>query len=206
MKFLAVILTVFSLALVEVSSQRRSLAYVINDIVSLIPKQKIEAITAKELQTNAGLQRIFEYLNSNEWKETLATASNHPRWQYIQRYLDDERVDWRKYVAWFEKLLATKYTHKLPGITSIHNYVKAVEKSIPVAKIAAKAILYKFSSKSFNKFEKIIGDNETRKLANYFRRLPGTVKLDMLLKKAGFDWNVVIWNPIYKYFRWPQLN
>lgn len=201
-----VTLAIFALTLVEVSPQRRSLAYVINDIVSLIPKQKIQDITAKELQTNAGLQRVFEYLNGNEWKETLATISEHPRWQYIQNYMDNERVDWRKYVAWFEKLLATKYTHKLPGITSIKNYIKAVEKSIPVAKLAAKAILYKFSNSSFKKFEKIIGDDETRKLANQFRQLPGTVKLDMLLKKAGFNWNSDIWDPVYKYFRWPRLS
>lgn len=197
------ILAAFIICFTRVLSQRRNLGYVINDIVSLIPKQRIQDITTAELQTNPGLQRVFEYLNSKEWKDTEDTVSQHPRYQYIINYMEKEGVPWRRYEKWFENVLATKYT-PIEGISSIQSYTRAVEKSIPVSKIAAKAILYKFSNPSFRKFEKVIGDDQTRKLANYFRGLPGTVKLDMLLRKVGFNWNTVIWDPIYKYFRWSR--
>lgn len=198
MKLLLIALAVIGLS---AAVPTKSLEDDFNDFVELIPVAKIGAIIRKYIDTDAEVQRVLAYLQSEEWLGLIHDVASKQAVQNLRKYLISAGINIDAIIKYLYDLIANTHPNSKASSRIMRQLLDEIEAEIPVADIIALLNDKLSNSPVFVEFLEKLSSEENHKLFEEVRVLPEVQRLIPKLIAMGLD-PIGALKVIYRFLGW----
>ncbi|XP_049855388.1 uncharacterized protein LOC126335954 [Schistocerca gregaria] len=108
------------------STQSRSLATMVDDIIAILPEEELEALCQEKLQTSPEFKEMYDRMRSPEFMQIVMNLLAVPEYRELKQHLLDNGVD-------VDQLL--RLFHAMIGLPSGSDKMEGLIDSAPAAKV-----------------------------------------------------------------------
>nr|XP_022916227.1 uncharacterized protein LOC111426101 [Onthophagus taurus] len=144
----------------------------LNDIMEVIPIEKIKRIALEHLHNDLEFQAAVQYMKGPEWSALMKELNDQPQFQKLYTFLKDTGLNLEKVenlLCGFMKDVNVSTNHT---VKSFKKFVEDVRKVIPLASVIEVVDNKLRTSQAFNDFYGKISGTECFELIQEVRKLP----------------------------------
>ncbi|GJQ70940.1 hypothetical protein Trydic_g856 [Trypoxylus dichotomus] len=189
------------LTLLAAAAPSRNLQHDFQEILEVIPLDKMREIAQKYLNNDPEVQQVVGYLQSEEFEELISNIAANPSWIKFKEFMLKQGLDMEAFAqSVFEVIQGAGSKSKLQT-RDIKGFANEIVSVIPVDALLAKISDKMQNSVDFQIFWEKISSEEAHQFVEEIRQIEEVRRLGQILRELGFDVNTIL-NVAYAILGW----